>query len=308
MLLVVVKSDHTLAVVDPASLKIISRVPVAEDPHEVVASADGTLAYVSNSGGGSDNRISVVDLINRKALPPVVLGPLRGPHGLAFAGGKVWFTAETAKAIGRYDPVASQVDWVLGTGQDRTHMISVSSDLQHIVTANVTSATMTIIERRTAASRGRGRTVDWTETVVPVGKGAEGFDVSPEGKEIWVANAQEGTISIISMARKQVIETISANVPESNRVKFTPDGKLVFVSMLRSSDVVIFDAATRKELKRLALAHGATAIEMQPDGSRAYISSTPDDFVAVIDLKSMSVVGRVVTGKQPDGLAWAVRP
>jgi len=40
---------------------------------------------------------------------------------------------------GRLDPAAQRVDWVLGTGQDRTHMIWVSEDEKKIVTANVAS-------------------------------------------------------------------------------------------------------------------------------------------------------------------------
>jgi streptogramin lyase len=59
-----------------------------------------------------------------KALPPIDLGPLRAPHGLAFAGGKLWFTAEGAKVIGSYDPASSKFDWVLGTGQNRTLVAS----------------------------------------------------------------------------------------------------------------------------------------------------------------------------------------
>ena len=45
---------------------------------------------------------------------------------------------------------------------------------------------------------------DWNETVVRVGDGSEGFDVTPDGKEIWVANAHDGTISIIAMPAKTV--------------------------------------------------------------------------------------------------------
>ena len=53
---------------------------------------------------------------------------------------------------------------------------------------------------------------DWDETVIPVGRGAEGFDVSPNGKEIWAANAQDGTVSIIDNASKKVVQTLAANV------------------------------------------------------------------------------------------------
>src|SRR5260370_10934819 len=49
-LLVLEKSDNSLAIVDPANLRIVSRVPAGPDPHEIVTSADGKLAYISNYG------------------------------------------------------------------------------------------------------------------------------------------------------------------------------------------------------------------------------------------------------------------
>ncbi len=129
-LLALAKSDHTVAIVDPATLKILATLPSGPDPHEIIASDDGKFAYISNYGGlDSDlHTISVIDLITRQALPPIDLGPLHSAHGLAFAGGKLYFTAETNKVIGRYDPADQHVDWILGTGQDRTHMVSVSQE------------------------------------------------------------------------------------------------------------------------------------------------------------------------------------
>jgi YVTN family beta-propeller protein len=310
-LLVLSKGDHTLAIVDPASLHVVARMPSGPDPHEVVASTDGKFAYISNYGGGAYNTISVIDLVEQKALPAVDLGPLRGPHGLVFAGGKVWFTAEAAKAIGSYDPATKKVDWVLGTGQNRTHMILVSEDLKRIVTSNVSSATMTLIEKSQGGGRGGGRggppQADWDETVIAVGRGAEGFDVSPDGKEIWAANAQDGTISILDYAGKKVVQTLAADVTGANRLKFMPDGKRVFVSTLSGPNVSIFDAATRALVKRVKVGRGAAGIQMQPDGSVAYVACTPDDYVAIIDLKSLEVIGHIDAGKQPDGLAWSAR-
>jgi len=153
-LLVLSKSDHTLAIVDPSSLKVIARMPSGPDPHEVVASTDGKFAYISNYGGGSYNTLTAVDLTAQKTLPVVELGALRGPHGLMFVGGKVWFTAEAAKVIGSYDPATKSIDWILGTGQNRTHMIYVFDDLKRIVTSNISSATMTIIDKSSAAGAG----------------------------------------------------------------------------------------------------------------------------------------------------------
>jgi len=328
-LLVLSKGDLTLSTVDPATLKVNSRVPSGPDPHEVTASTDGRVAYISNYGGGSFNTITPVDLVAQKAMPAIDLGALRGPHGLVFVGGKLWFTAEGAKVLGRYDPDAKQVDLVLGTGQNRTHMIYVFQDLSRIVTSNVSSASMTIIERTAGRGRGAGappaggpprggpppaggrgpgaQQLDWDETVVAVGRGVEGFDLTPDGREIWAANAQDGTISVIDMATKKVTDTLAANVTGANRLKITPDGKQALVSSLGLPHLSVFDVATRKELSRLPIGRGAAGLEIQPDGVRAYVACTPDDYVAVIDLKSMTVVGKIDAGKQPDGLAWAVR-
>jgi len=345
-LLILSKTDQTLAIVDSHTLKILARVPVGSDPHEVIASTDGRTAYVSNYGSGAYNTLAVVDLVGQKALPPIDLGALRGPHGLTFVDGKVWFTAEAAKAIGRLDPATNKVDWIFGTGQNRTHMIYVLPDVQRIVTTNVSSATVSIIEkvapgagrggpppgapqgpppdaaRRTNGApppqgRGNGRGPqgppggDWTQTVIPVGPGSEGFDVSPDHAEIWVANAGDGTISVINVAQKQVVATINAGADGANRLKFTPDGKHVLVGARGDSHaggaLVVLDAATRKVVKVLQIGRGAEGIVMAPNGSRAFVACSPDNNVAVIDLASLELVGRIDAGGNPDGLAWAIR-
>jgi YVTN family beta-propeller protein len=335
-LLVLSKRDHTLAIVDAASLKVVAKAPVGNDPHEVIASEDGKTAYVSNYGFGAYNTLAVIDLVSGKALPSIDLGPLRGPHGLTFVGGKTWFTAERAKAIARFDPATQKVDWILGTGQNRTHMIYVSPDQQHIVTTNVSSGTVSLIDLEPLQMPGPppgmppgnrppgagqnsgpppggpggpppGPRTDWNETVVRVGNGSEGFDVSPDGKEVWVANAQDGTISVIDRASKQVVATLKADVKGANRLKFTLGGQHVLVALLGSPDLVVLDASTRQVIKRVPIGHGAAGIVMQPDGALAFVACTPDDYVAVIDLKTLEVTGHIDAGGEPDGLAWAVR-
>lgn len=324
-LLALSKRNHTLAIVDPATLQVLAREPVGPDPHEVIASTDGKTAYVSIYGRGRYHEISVIDLVARKPLPSIDTGALNGPHGLAFVGSRLWFTAEGAKVVARYDPETGKIDWVMGTGQNRTHMLYVTPDEKHIYTTNVASATVTFLEQVTMAppgplpgirppqgamppAPGLGQPrVDWTETVIPVGKGDEGFDVSPDGRELWTANAQDGTISILDIETKKVTATLDANVKSANRLKFAPDGKIVLISMLENGDLVIYDAASRKEIKRVRIGHGAAGILMDADGGRSFIACSPDNYVVVLDLKTLAVMGRIDVGGEPDGLAWAVR-
>jgi YVTN family beta-propeller protein len=327
-LLALSKRNHTLAIVDPNTLQVIARAPVGPDPHEVIASSDGKTAYVSIYGGGRYHALSVIDLVGQKALADIDTGALNGPHGLDFVGGKVWFTAEGAKAIATYDPVSGKVDWIMGTGQNRTHMLYVTPDEKQIYTTNVNSATVTILEKIAVPPMGpppgmrppAGATppptppggnqprMDWTETIIPVGKGDEGFDVSPDGRELWTANAQDGTLSVIDLKTRTVTATLDAKTFGANRLKFTPDGKLVLISMLGGGDLVVYDAASRKEFKRVPIGHGAAGILIDPEGNRAFVACGPDNYVAVVDLKTLTVTGHIDVGGEPDGLAWAVRP
>ncbi len=319
-LLVLSKGDLTLSVIDPVTLAVVGKVPSGPDPHEVAATADGRTAYISNYGAGRGgfNTLTVADLVTFTAKPPVDLGPLRGPHGMTEAGGKIYFTAEVAKAIGRVDPATNKVDWALGTGQDISHMVVVAPDLRRMFTVDVQSATASIIERAVGRA-GRFAPAaddDWTITSVNVGEGAadfEGFDVSPDGRELWTASPR-GTIVIVDTTAKKVVQTLEAGVTGANRVKFTPDGKRVLVSRLSApagsapGHIVVFDAATRAEIKRFDAGGGVGGILMQPDGARAYGSSSRSNAVVVIDLKTLEVVGRIDAGRNPDGLAWTVKP
>lgn len=327
-LLALSKRNHTLAIVDPASLQVIARVPVGQDPHEVIASSDGRTAYVSIYGGGRYHTLSVVDVVGRKPLRDIETGALNGPHGLTFVGQKLWFTAEGAKVVARYDPATNTIDWVMGTGQNRTHMLYVTQDAKRVYTTNVNSATVSVLEQLSlppmgpppgrpgspqpavapAGPAGGGEPrLDWNETVIPVGKGAEGFDVSPDGRELWTANAQDGTLSIIDLAAKRVVATLDARVRGANRLKFTPDGKLALISSLANGDLVFYDVASRREFKRVPIGRGAAGIIVAPDGARAFVACTPDNYIAVVDLRTFAVVGHIDVGGEPDGLAWAMK-
>src|SRR5215472_5478893 len=286
LLVVVNKGENSLAIVDPQSGKVLGRAPTGEGPHEVTVSADGKTAYVSNYGSREPGHtISRIDLATHNARQ-LDLGALRRPHGITEFGGQIYFTAELNKLIARYDPATDKVDWLLGTGQNTTHMIIVSRDGDRMFTANIGSDSITILERALA---GNQNPLAWNETVVPVGKGPEGNDLSPDGRELWAANSRDGTVSIIDVAQKKVVQTIDLNTRRANRLKFTPDGKVVLISDLDAGELVVVDAAARKEIKRVPLGHQVEGILVSPDGSRAYVAVAGDDHIAVVDLKTFAV-------------------
>ena len=259
LLLVLNKPQGKLLIVDPSARKVIGEVATGTGPHEVTVSADGKLAFVANYGDQTPGEsISVIDLEARKELRRVSLGALRRPHGMVESKGKIYFTAEANKVIARYDPAADRLDWVMGTGQDLTHMLVINKEQNKIFTSNILSDSVGVMEPV-------GQGGNWHYTVIPVGKRPEAIDLSPDGKEVWTAHSQDGGVSVIDTETKKVIATIPALTKHSNRLKFTPDGKLVLVSDAESSQVLAIDVKERKLVKKIAVGEGPAG---NPDRAR----------------------------------------
>ena len=297
-LLVLNKEDANLAIVDPASGNVLGRVPVGQGPHELVTSTDGKIAFASNYGTGPapGRTISMIDLASQKELRRIDVAPLSRPHGLAFANGKLYFTAEADKKIARYDPATNKIDWQFETGQATTHMVLPTKDARTIFTSNIGGDSVSAIQQ--------GADGAWTQTVIPVGKGPEGIDLSPNGREVWSAHSRDGGVSIIDVASKKVVQTINLGTKRSNRIKLTPDAKFALVSDLDAGELVVLDAPARKEIKRIPLGKMPEGILMPATGGVAYVAVNGDNFIAVIDLKTWQVTKKIQTGTGPDGMAW----
>lgn len=300
-LLVLDKEDNMLSIIDPATSKTVARIPTGEGPHEIAASDDGKMAFVANYGGRTPgSTISVMDLVAQKELRRVDLGALRRPHGIIFAEGKVWFTAEQNRLIARYDPAANQIDWLLGIGQNGTHMLLFSKDRSLLFTSNIGSDSITVLQRGSDPSV-------WNAANVSVGKGPEGGDFSPDGREYWAANSNDGSVSIMDVAAKKVVQTLDVKTGHSNRLKFTRDGKLVLISDPGNHGLVVVDSASRKEVKRLNVGRQPEGILIAPDGAHAYVAAAGEKTIVLLDLKTLEVSARIPTGNGPDGMAWAER-
>jgi len=292
------KDASELAIVDPGTWKVVGRVPTGKTPHEVAVSDDGKIALATNYGDQRDGTtLSVIDLDAQKEIHRVELEELRGPHGVMFLGGKFYFTAEGSNAIARYDPATNKVDWRASTSQEGTHMLVATADGGTIFTANIRSNSVSCI-------RVNQKTGTYKISQIAVGKGPEGIDISPDGGEVWAANSGDGTVSIIDAGSCRVIGAVDVKTKRSNRVRFTRDGKLVLISDLGAGEVVVVDAAARKEVKRVKLGSSVEGILMLPDGTRAIVAVSGDNHLAVLDLKTLEVVSTFETGKDPDGMGW----
>src|SRR5258708_17353134 len=136
-------------------------------------------------------------------------------------------------------------------------MVMVNGDDTEEVMANIGFDSIRMMERTGAQN--------WNETNIPVGKGPEGFDMAPDGKQLWDANSRDGSVSVIDIYTKKTIHTFNVQTKRSNRLKFTPDGRLVLITDLDAGDLVVLERATKKELKRVKLGSQPAGILVDPD-------------------------------------------
>ncbi|HBR58516.1 MAG TPA: hypothetical protein DEA22_13775 [Blastocatellia bacterium] len=297
VLVVLNKSDNNLAIVDPVGMKVIAKVPTGEGPHEVVLSDDGRIAYAANYGGQTPGTtLSVIDVANAKEIRRVDLSPLIRPHGLHLIGTKLYFTAETSRAVARYDTAANKVDWIMGTGQNGSHMITGTGDEKRFYAANIGSDSVTAFEFQNPPPAG-SRVMH-----IAVGKQPEAIMISPDGREGWVGLNTDRGIDIIDTATGKAAARIDLG-GRPYRVKFTPDGKRAVIPIWPSNELVIVDAVTRKEIKRIKLDSTPFGIVLTADGRTAFVSALQPDSVLKIDLQTGEIIGRIETGKTPDGIA-----
>jgi YVTN family beta-propeller protein len=302
------KSDHEAALVDPATLKVVAKLPTGRGPHEAATSPDGRTAYVANYGSFAvfregeqqrferGNTITVLDLKARTVKATFDLGKYTQPHGIWVSrdGKRVWVTCEGAKAVLELDAASGEVLKAWETNQEVSHMVVPTPDERKLYVANIGSGSVTVIDRSTDIVKS-----------LPTGAGAEGIDVAPSGKEVWVSNRASNTVAVIEVATDRVLVTFESGGQMPIRVKFTPDGKQVFVSNARSNRVSVFDAATRQVLGTIEVGAVPVGILMAPDGQRAFVANTNDNKVTVLDVPGRKKLSTFTTGTEPDGMAWA---
>lgn len=288
------RGGTTMILVDPTAMQIVATVTVGVDPHEIAIGPDGRLAYVTNYANGTGTTISVVDLRTRTKVKDISIAPLVGPHGIVAAAGRMWFTAEKSRSVGRYDPATDRIDWIGRTNQNGSHMVAVRADGSVAYTANIGASTASIIPVSGSESSAKVN--------LPVVGGPEGVALSPDGREVWVGSRDFQGISIIDAATEKVVATIAPGT-FAYRLNFSPDGRLVLVP--RPGQVAVFDAAQRKEVRTIPVSSTPFSIVILSDNRTAFVATGGPNQILKIDFTTGEILARLPMPGTPDGLAYS---
>ncbi|WP_298830753.1 PQQ-dependent catabolism-associated beta-propeller protein [uncultured Piscinibacter sp.] len=127
---------------------------------------------------------------------------------------------------------------------------------------------------------------------VSLGDEPEAFDLSPDGKTIYVSNEDEAEASFIDAATGKVLQSIKVG-QEPEGVKVSADGKTLYVTSEVASMVHVIDIASAKVVKNVKVGKRPRRMAITPDGKELWVTNELDASVSIISTADYSVVGSV---------------
>lgn len=302
-LLVANKFSNSVLLINLETGRIAHEFEVGKEPHEVAVSPDEQFIVIGNY---KDPSLTIIDRTSGGVVRNMPLNEHLKPHGITFLSdtNKVLVTSETQKSLLLIDVKSREIVKTINTAPHESHMVSYHRQNHWAVTTNLHSNSVSIISLKN----------DSLVANILVGENPEGIDISPNGKEIWVANGNDNTIAIIDTDKLQVIETIpTGGFPI--RIKFTPDEQYAIVNCKGSKEINIFRTKDRRPIKSISLIRSKleeflshtqvpTGLIIHPNSSLAFISTSNTDRIMIIDLKNMKVMKSLKVGNHPDGIGF----
>mgnify|MGYP006167770703 FL=1 len=218
-LIVANRTGGSISFIDLSVGVEVARLPIGPIiPHEVAVSPDGKLVLTSEYGPNNHpgQHVLLIDVSTASLIGRIDLGPNSRPHTVLFLpdGRRAVATMQDSDQLALIDIELQRVIRVYPTGGREGHMARLSPDgSRAYVASRLGAGTVSVVfldEER-------------DPVVIETGPGAEGLDVSADGSEVWVANRQEESISIIDTVSLEIVSVLDSR-PLAGRIDIGPEG------------------------------------------------------------------------------------
>jgi DNA-binding beta-propeller fold protein YncE len=302
--LILHKKAETLGLYDPETgHKWGEPVPVGPKPHEMVLSSDGKRLFISNYGvdrfsdvspGGSS--ITVVAVAPFKKEATIDLGRYHRPHGIERGhSGRLYVTTDFPPSVLVLDPSAPAPRRILAAidlDQSLPHMLALTADEHRVYVANAGSGSVTTI---LLGAQGQRQDV----TTLKVGGVPMGLALSPDEKSLYVATRDGNQVAILDTVKGQ----LRAGIPlpgQPARVRLTPSGSYLVVSLIEAGDVAVVDTRSLAVVRRFPVGAHAEGLTLDPISGFGYVSVQGENKVVKFSLIDWKPVLEIKTAAAPD--------
>jgi YVTN family beta-propeller protein len=219
------------------------------------ASAPHPVAYVSSESTGE---VALVDVDRAKLLDRIAVG--KRPRGLRLSpDGRTLFVALSGSPVG-------------GPHVDESKLPPADRSADGIAVVDLTKRRL--------------------ERVIASGQDPESFDLSRDGKKLYVSNEETSEVSVVDVASGQVTKRIAVGL-EPEGVTTRPDGAFVYVTDEGDGDVRVIDSATDTVVATVKVGPRPRTVVFSADSRLAFVSVEQGAKVAIVDAQQHRLLDTV---------------
>ncbi len=343
-LYVAVEGDGIIAVINPATGKVIKKIDLALEheggkltyaPHNVQVAPDGKSVWVTaNAGthmehssfvpsaeahgdeeGDESDQVIVVDPEADRIIQRIPLGAgLHLAHVVVSTDGSTaYVTAQDGDAIFKISAKSYAVSKKIDAPQEsEPHGIRLSPDGKELFVAFLKGKNFGILYTDS----------DHT-TLLPMGGSPVQTGVTPDGR--WMMASLYDTKKLFLYLVNDIVGKNNGEPPPPIYVDLpasaegpiqmypTPDSRFVYLAdqgyyfgQPAGSHVYKIDLASKKVVKEIVGGNAPHGIVVSKDGSRVYVTNLLSGDVSVIDTARDEVISTIAIGKEPNGISlWS---
>jgi YVTN family beta-propeller protein len=128
--------------------------------------------------------------------------------------------------------------------------------------------------------------------VIPGGKDPELFDVTSDGKRLWVSNEDTAEATLVDVEAGKVVRRVPVG-KEPEGVGIAPDGKVVYVTNEGDNSVSVLEIETGKPVAQIATGGRPRSVVFTADGLRAFIACETTHALTIIDARAHTRTGEL---------------
>ena len=290
-------------VIDPATNRVVGTIEGIEVPHGIAIAPGGGRIYVTNEA------LTTLDVVEAKTLKVTKQIPLSGrPNNVDVSkDGKLVYVGirEEPGAVDVIDTTSlTNIKSIPVKGA--IHNVYVTPDGKHVVAGSIASSTISVIDAST-------NTLAWALTL-SAGIRPMAFTWNADGstKEIIVQLSEFHGFAVVDFAARKEVRRVTLPDPPGQEKELgvlqgspahglavSPDGKQLWSTSKWYHSVMAYSLPDYKFLKTVEVGSHPDWLTITPDGKSLYVANAGDDETVVVDIKTMTVVGKIAVGSVP---------
>ena len=265
----------TTTVIVAGASQNVGAIEAGHIPSDVGLSADGKIAYVTNSG---DNSLTVIDTTTQRVIATIDdIGNY--PVAVAAGPGRVYVANMFDDTVSVIDATTNKQITTYAVG-DQPIDLALSADGGQLYVVNAGADTVSVINVADGTA----------EATFEVGQDPTALAVNHIDGRLYVTNATDGTVSIIDPTTGDV-DTVELDATTAG-VAVAADGKWFYVTGNETGVVWKIDATDYAVIDTIEVGGSPGAITVSADGARAY-AVNGGGVVSVIDTAAGTAIGTI---------------